>query len=140
MIAGLRIVSDLSLPGVVHCSDQISGGDEIVIRRARIPDSLSSVDVTFPDGQCNQKELLLNIPDVARYLVRGGNEILVDQVHTSKLGDVRAYLLGTVFGVLCHQRGITPFHASAIEVADDCIAFAGDTGVGKSTLVAALGR
>ena len=29
---------------------------------------------------------------------------------------MRAYLLGAVFGALCHQRGIMPLHASAIDV------------------------
>jgi hypothetical protein len=53
---------------------------------------------------------------------------------------VRAYLLGAVFGTLCHQRGITPLHASAIDVADGCVAFVGASGAGKSTLVAALAR
>ena len=137
-LAGLRIVSDLPLPGLTPYRDEISAGDEIVIRRARIPESLSSVDVAFPDWQCNENELLLNIPDVARYLVRGGNEILVDQALASSHGDVCAYLLGTVFGMLCHQRGITPLHASAIDVTDGCVVFIGESGAGKSTLVAAL--
>ena len=54
--------------------------------------------------------------------------------------EVRAYLLGAVFGALCHQRGITPLHASAIDVADGCVAFVGASGAGKSTLVAALAQ
>jgi hypothetical protein len=45
-----------------------------------------------------------------------------------------------MFGVLCHQRGITPLHASAIDVAGGCVAFVGEVGAGKSTLVAALSR
>jgi hypothetical protein len=43
-----------------------------------------------------------------------------------------------MFSVLCHQRGITPLHASAIDVADGCVAFVGGSGAGKSTLAAAL--
>ncbi len=137
-LAGLRIVSDLPLPGLPHCRDEIAGRDEIVIRRARVPESLSLVQVAFTDGQCNANELLLDIPEVARYLVRDGREILVDQSPAASPGDVCAYLLGTTFGVLCHQRGITPLHASAIDVADGCVAFVGESGAGKSTLVATL--
>ena len=137
-LAGLRITSDLPLPGLAPRRGEISIGDEIVIRRASVPESLSSVDVAFPEGQCNENELLLNIPEVARYLLRGGNEILVDQARASSDGDVCAYILGTLFGVLCHQRGIPPLHASAIDVADGCVAFVGEAGAGKSTLAAAL--
>jgi hypothetical protein len=42
--------------------------------------------------------------------------------------------------VLCHQRGITPLHASAIDIADGFVAFVGESGAGKSTLAAALAR
>ncbi len=64
----------------------------------------------------------------------------MDLAPSSDHDEVRAYLLGAVFGALCHQRGITPLHASAIDVADGCVAFVGASGAGKSTLVAALAR
>jgi hypothetical protein len=111
---------------------------DVVIRLSRVPETLSSVTNEFPQGQCNENELLLNIPDAARYLIRAGAEILVDQAPAASLGDVTAYLLGTAFGVLCHQRGIPPLHASAIEVMDGCVAFTGHSGAGKSTMAAAL--
>ena len=53
---------------------------------------------------------------------------------------MRAFLLGAVFGALCHQRGITPLHASAIDFADGCVAFVGASGAGTSTLAAALAQ
>jgi hypothetical protein len=137
-LAGLRIVSDLPLPGLPPCDDESLLGDGISIRRGRIPESLSRVTAAFPHGQCNENELLLDISNVARYLLRNGNEILVDQAVASNHSDVCAYLLGTVFGLLCHQRGITPLHALAIDVAGGCVAFAGASGAGKSTLGAAL--
>jgi len=137
-LAGLRIVSDLPLPGLASCQDRSSAVDEIVIRRAHVPKSLSPVGILNPDVQSNGDELLLNIPGVACYLLRGGNEILVDQAPGSGHGDVCAFLLGTVFGALCHQRGITPLHGSAVDVTDGCVAFVGETGAGKSTLAATL--
>ena len=135
-LAGLRIVSEIALPGLVACADQI--GPSVSIRRARLPETLSSVTAVFPEGQCNDNELLFTIPDAARYLIRSGSEILVDPAANSSLGDVAAYLLGTAFGVLCHQRGTTPLHGSAIDVVDGCVAFVGDFGAGKSTMAAAL--
>jgi hypothetical protein len=139
-LAGLRIVSDLPLPGLFPCGDgnEVTAGDWIVIRRARVPDALLPVRTTFINGQCNENELLLNIPEVGKYLLRHGNEILVDQAPTSNHRELCVFLLGTVLGILCHQRGITPLHASAIDVPDGCATFVGESGAGKSTLVAAL--
>jgi hypothetical protein len=135
-LAGLRIVSEIALPSLMACADQI--GSSVSIRRARLPETLSSVTAVFPEGQCNENEVLFNIPDAARYLIRSGSEILVDQAANSNAGDVVAYLLGTAFGVLCHQRGTCPLHGSAIDTGDGCVAFVGDSGSGKSTMVAAL--
>ena len=135
-LAGLRIVSEIALPGLMACAHQI--GSSVSIRRARLPETLSSVTAVFPEGQCNENELLFNIPDAARYLIRSGSEILVDQAANSNPGDVAAYLLGTAFGVLCHQRGTYPLHGSAIDIVDGCVAFVGNSGAGKSTMVAAL--
>jgi hypothetical protein len=137
-LAGLRIVSDLPLPGLPLCEGEIQIGEEVVIRRGVVPDSLSTVAAVFPDGQCNNDELLLNIPRVARYLLRGGKEILVEPSIAAEDSELNAYLLGTMFGVLCHQRRIPPLHASAIDIADGCVAFIGESGAGKSTLVAGL--
>ena len=137
-LAGLRILSDLPLPSLATYNDERVLDDQIAIRLVRLPKSLSLVTAEFPLGQCNETEVLLNIPDVASYLVRDGKEILVDEAPSCNSDDVVTCLLGTAFAVLCHQRGIHPLHSSAIDFADGCIAFVGDSGIGKSTLVAAL--
>jgi hypothetical protein len=137
-LADLRIISDLPLPGLTPCSGEIPSGGEILIRRAPVCESLSTVGATFPDGQCNETEFLMTIPGVGRYLLHKGNEILVDPAPASDHRDVCAYLLGTMLGVQGHQRGTPPLHASAIDVAGGCVAFVGESGAGKSTLAAAL--
>jgi hypothetical protein len=141
-LAGLRIASELPLPGLVPCgpADETLTRVEIIIRRAHVPESLSSVRVAFANGELNENEFLLKIAGVGRYLLRRGNEILVDQAPSSTPTEFRSYLLGTVFGALCHQRGITPLHASAISFANGCVAFVGESGSGKSTLAAALAQ
>src|SRR6516225_9135121 len=129
-LAGFRIVSDLPLHGLTRWDGDFQATDEIAIRRASIPESLSRVDSVFPGGQCNNNELLLNIPKVARYLLRDGKEILVDQANASSHEDVCSFLLGTVFGVLSYQHGMMPLHASAIDIADGCVALMGESGSG----------
>jgi len=53
--------------------------------------------------------------------------------------DVNLFLVGTAFGILCHQRGLLPLHCSAIDFHGALMAFTGDSGMGKSTLAAGLG-
>lgn len=143
-LGGLRIASDFPLFGLQICRNEPEAGCEVVIRCAPIPEEVASATAKFLDGhysgKYNGREALLDFPTVGRFLVRAGEEILVDRAPSANDDEVRAYLLGVVFGALCHQRGITPLHASAIDAADGCVAFVGASGAGKSTLVAALAR
>jgi hypothetical protein len=137
-IAGLRIVSDFPLFGPSEGHADAIAEDQVLIRLAPIPKELPSAATRFLNVQCNGNEVLLDYPGVGRFLLRDGHEILVDPASSSNERNLLAYLLGTVFGILCHQRRIPPLHASAIDVADGCVAFIGESGAGKSTLAAAL--
>src|SRR5262249_29493195 len=128
-LAGLCIVSDFPLNGLPTCRTKATAQHEVVVRRASVPERMPAA--------ANREEVLLDFPETGRFLVRNGNEILIAPAPSSD-SEIGVYLLGTAFGVLCHQRGIPPLHASAIDVADGCVAFVGGTGAGKSTLVAAL--
>jgi hypothetical protein len=140
----LRIVSDFRLRGLESDASGIAPDDQIAFRRASIPEELALPTATFRNGhhsgKYNGKDVLLEFPVAGRFLVRSGKEILVDPAPAADDGTVHAYLLGTAFGVLCHQRGITPLHASLINISDGFIAFVGNSGAGKSTLAAALAQ
>ncbi len=81
---------------------------------------------------------VLNIPGSARYLVEDGARVTVELADGAPEADVRGYLLGSVFGALCHQNGLLPLHASAVLGRDGVAAFLGDSGAGKSTTAAFL--
>jgi hypothetical protein len=142
-LAGLRIVSDFPLYGLQICHAETPVHGEVLIRCAPIPEGVASDTVMFRSGKLvgtyDGIHVLLHFP-AGRFLVRDGKEILIDSPSYSDYGAVRAYLLGIAFGILCHQRGIMPLHASAIDVGDGCVAFVGNSGAGKSTLAAALAR
>jgi hypothetical protein len=143
-LAGLRIVSEFQLFGLEVCANKAAAHDEIVIRRASISDRLAPATLKLLGqqyiGEYNGSDVLLDFHGVARFLVRGGKEILVDPAPDSGEAEVRAYLVSIAFAALFHQRGLVPLHASAIDFADACVAFVGDSGAGKSTLAAALSQ
>jgi hypothetical protein len=142
-LSGLRIASDFPLFGLEICEATAQTPCDVRIRRATIPEEVASATARFLDGRYsgsyNGKDLLLSRA-VGRFLLRAGEEILIDLPPSSRDDEVRSYLLGAVFGALCHQRGITPLHASAIDLKNGCVAFLGPSGAGKSTLVAALAQ
>ena len=79
-------------------------------------------------------QVSLDITGVARYLVTGGQEILIDPAPGAAPREVVFFLLGPVLGVLLHQRCLLPLRGSAVETSEGALIFVGPTGVGKSTL------
>jgi len=95
------------------------------------------------NGVCYQAlpgQFLLEVNGVARYLVRGGHEIVIERHAEANDDDVRLFLLGSGFGALMHQRGILAMHGSTVQVDDGCVVFLGKSGMGKSTLATGLAR
>ena len=80
---------------------------------------------------------LMNVDGEARYLITGSRDILVEPRGGSD-SDFAASLSGAVLTALLQQRGVMPFHASAIETRAGAVLFMGRSGDGKSTLLAAL--
>lgn len=108
------------------------------IRLGGVPDGIPGAVSAGPGCWVSACEYLLEIPGTARYYVRNGNEVRLEIVPGTPLPNVTTYLLGSIFGALCHQNGLLPLHASAIGQAGRVTAFLGDSGAGKSTLAACL--
>jgi hypothetical protein len=106
------------------------------IRRGAVPQRLRGGGRSFDGLQVAADDALLTLPGVARFLIRGGQEIVVDPHPGVTERTLRLFLLGSVLGILCHQRGLLPLHANAVVASGRAFAFAGESGAGKSTLAA----
>ena len=93
-----------------------------------------------PDCFATSTQYLLRIHGIGRYLVSNGREIVVSPEAGALPLDVRAYLLGTLFVVLCQQRELLPLHASAVSDGKGVVAFLARSGQGKSSLAAHLAQ
>jgi aryl sulfotransferase len=88
-----------------------------------------------PLRQVTTGEARFGLPGVARLLVRGGHEIIIERMAEADDEMVRLLLLGTGAALILHQRGLLPLHASAIVTQAGAVLFMGHSGVGKSTLL-----
>lgn len=138
-VCGLTAESDIALPGLNAAP---AGGDrpDVTIRAAAVPETLASVTASGPTWQIAGACFLLHIPNVARFLLTDGRNIAYELEVGADPADVPTFILGTVFGILLHQRGQIALHASAVQVSGRAIVFCGPSGAGKSTLAAALAK
>lgn len=82
--------------------------------------------------------VLVRAGEGVRFFLRAGKDIVLDAPSGAAAGEIEAFLLGIVAGVLLHQRGDLALHASGVAIGGRAFAFAGPSGRGKSTLAAAL--
>lgn len=138
-LCGWRVRTELSLPGLPAWPRDDERPVDIEIGFGRVPRTLDNLRhagtlVQFSaDGICR-----VALPRVGAFLLRDGRSITIERHGEAPDSDLRLFLLGSVFGLLCHQRGLLPLHASAVRIGNRAIAFSGPSGVGKSTLAAAF--
>ncbi len=138
-VYGLRVRSAIDLVGWPVVSD---AEPDVIIRREPLAEVPLGGDSYSARAVVEDGELRLGVRGVGRYAAFGGSLIRVDADRGAKPEDVRLYLTGALMGVILHQRGTLPLHASCVALPLDggCVAFAGPSGAGKSTLVAELIR
>ncbi len=135
---GLRFRSEFTLPFRPGTPEAMP---DVTIRVGSIPKALPK-----PVGKSRRPgyweaapgALLMNLEEVARYLISDGRDILIEPAEGGRDHDVGLFLVGSVMGALLQQRGFLTLHASAIETSAGAVLFMGNSGVGKSTLLAAM--
>ena len=137
-LCGWRVRSGLALPELLPWVGEHREPDVVItIGRVSLPATPPIHTLPFsqiwPDGG-----YLFTLETVGRYWVSAGKTVVIEPVENAHEADLRVFLLGTVFGVLCHQRRLLPLHASAVRMGMGAVVMAGDCGVGKSTLAAGL--
>jgi len=131
-----RLQSEIEIPelqgfaGSAHLPVHITVGD--------VPADLVEAGSYGRFCRVSASEYLLSIPGVGRFYVKNGASIVVEREPNVAPPDVSTFLLGSVFGALCHQNGLLPLHASSVRSGDGATAFLGDSGAGKSTMAACL--
>ena len=130
LISGLHVQSDVELPSAIPHT--FADEPDVRIAQAALPPP--EAVLAEPEGTVFR----FRVPDVARFLMRGGRELLYEALPGYDPGLLPLHLTGTCFATLLQQRGGVVLHASAVRVAGRAMLFCGESGAGKSTLAAML--
>jgi hypothetical protein len=139
-ISGLAVSAELELPGIAPFAVP-EGSEDACIRLRSIPESLERPEKTVTRGpvwELDERRFLLRLPGIGRFLATDGLTLDMDPAPGTDRADALPFLLGTGFGALLMQRGGFVLHAAAVAEDGRAYAFCGNSGIGKSTLAAAL--
>lgn len=113
---------------------------DVQIEAAALPFNLTAANSRGVLWQGAPGSFLLDVPEVARYLVENGRRITIDASPQASDSEVARFLRMSPLAALLYQRGRPVFHAAAAAMpdGDGCVLLAGDSGAGKSTLLMTL--
>lgn len=134
---GLDVHSDLPLPELNR--GRSTKTPDVIIRQGEVSaEGLDDGAVLGPFLQAAPQNLWLSVPNIARFLIRDGQEIIYEPYPGIDDESVRVFMLGSCTGALLFQRGHMVLHGNAFQVGDGCVICVGHSGAGKSTLAAAM--
>jgi hypothetical protein len=136
LVFGLHVASVRALPSLLVSEDPFFGEPDVEISEGEVE---LPTNTTLIDGirlAVDGESCFLSIEQCGTFQVLGGRKIVIQADPAVTPEQVNLYLLGSVFGVLLHQRRLLPFHCNAVEIEGSAFLFCGESGAGKSTLAA----
>ncbi len=131
---GLVISSEIEIPEFI-----VSNGiSEVNILYGKVPKNLLKKEFEGFRYQISKNEFLIKYSTWATFYVSNGNKIIIQPEKNVDERDIRAFLMSTVIAILLHQRKCLPLHSSGIVFKNKVVLFAGNSGIGKSTIAIAL--
>ena len=137
---GLRIRSAVALP-FDPLPEPSASEPDVTVRLGAVPETLPGGPATRSpfslDWQARPGAFLMQVKGVARYLVAGGRDVLVEPLGADA-GGVSDFFPSTPFTALLQQRGVATLHAAAVATGAGAVLLLGRSSIGKSSLAAAL--
>jgi hypothetical protein len=140
LLGGITLVSEIEFPELTAIDSRLATANPVTVRLGQVAEDWPQAVAVDRDCFATPSQYFLRIHGIARYLVREGRDVAVCPAADAEMRDVRGYLLGIIFNVLCHQRGLLPLHASVVRNGEGAVAFLGRSGQGKSSLAAHLAQ
>lgn len=134
---GLDFLSGKPIPGV-PLAGRVAADDAVRIEFGSVPGSIRAPEYADESVQATGSEYLLDFPKVGRIYVQGSERITIELAPDSDPTGMWQIVMGVGASIAGFRRGFVPIHASAVAHGDDCVAFAGQSTAGKSTIAALL--
>lgn len=130
---GIPIISSVEFPAFVECYDKINA-KPIYVSQGKVPETLRETALEEkPFSVFNENELLYAVPNVARYYVRNGEEIIIEPLE-GDWSEILLFFYSNCMAAALFQRNLIPFHVSGVFINENkVLLFAAPSRTGKST-------
>lgn len=132
---GLGLHADLLFP---YAQPDETAPADIVVHAGDVPETLPDATHEGLLYQLNATSVIYHLPDIARFQVNNGREIVYQAAGATDMDTIRVFLTSIMFPLLFHQRRDMAVRGCAVEVNGAAVLLTGYSGVGKSTLAAAM--
>lgn len=131
---GQWITSSIELPEIEPIPSTEGLVNPIRLSFGKVPDQLkNSPTETKPFSIFNEGEFLYHIPEIAKYYISEGKEIIIEAL-SENLTEVLLFFYSNALAAVLFQRNLIPFHASGVKINENQIVlFPAPSRTGKST-------
>ncbi|MFM6947697.1 MAG: hypothetical protein ACKOWQ_01665 [Aquirufa sp.] len=131
---GQWIISEFVLPEINSITDNAGLANPILLKYGKVPLSLEKpATEEKPFSTFNENEFLYQIPEIAKYYIRKGNEIIIEPISENET-EVLLFFYSNALAAVLYQRNLIPFHASGVKINDkQIVLFPAPSRTGKST-------
>jgi hypothetical protein len=136
-IYGLKVESEMQFPEIKKSSfdkPEVS----IFFGKIEEPNNYGERKYVLESSVRNKKYDKYYMKGVGGFASKEGKEIKIDPEEGAEKKGFRFLVLGLAMGLILEQRGTITFHASAVDLGRESVAFAGPKRAGKSTTAAAF--
>jgi len=135
---GLQVKSEVELPELLASTAQRKPDDVFIETGLNSERRFSNEERVGPFLWASVNRVRLKVPGIAEYVIENGTRICFEPLDESELQGARALLHSFAFPCLLYQRGFVVLRGNAIANERTCCLLIGPTGIGKSTLAAAM--
>jgi hypothetical protein len=128
---GLYIQTNFTIDELKICDEH---DIDIHMTMCKLNEYLELGDITkLYEGDLNR--FVIRVPKIAIFVIEQGQRIEIYPAEQAHIHEITTFLLGSVIGACMIQRSRVILHGSVVNVNQQAIAFCGESGVGKSTLL-----
>lgn len=133
-VYGLSIESEIELPELLPDDNTA----DVRFRLGEIKHKPIIADGDLFANWAAPTEACISYKEMATFLIRNGNEVIIEPDEKATPTEINHLLLGTALSVILYQRGFLVLHCSLVEMNGYAVGFIGHSGNGKSSLATAM--